>query len=186
VRRARGSALVHPAGVGPVTGVVAATVGVRAGGPEAALAGARPVLEALGEVRHVGGLGSGARLKLVANSMLGVVSLGAAELLAAGERAGLEREVVFSILTRFVPSLEGRRRGYVEGRHSPPMFAIRDLVKDLDLGLGLFHGAAAPVPVIALVRELVAEAALLEPEADISAVAARYAREQPVPAAAKR
>ena len=47
-----------------------------------------PVLAALGTVRHVGRLGSAARLKLVANSMLADVIVAAAELQVAGEGIG--------------------------------------------------------------------------------------------------
>lgn len=181
VLRARGSPLVDAPVLGTVTAVESGSLVVLVGGAEADVARTRPVLEALGEMHHAGALGSGARLKLVANSMLGLVSLGGAELLAAGERSGLDREAVFSILARYAPNLEGRRRGYVEGRHSPAMFAIRDMLKDLDLGLGLFHGAGAPVPLTALVRELVAETALTDASLDLSAVATRYANPLPAP-----
>jgi 3-hydroxyisobutyrate dehydrogenase-like beta-hydroxyacid dehydrogenase len=181
VLRAHGSALVDAPVLGTVTAVESGSLVVLAGGAEADVARARPVLEALGEMHHVGGLGNGARLKLVANSMLGLVSLGGAELLAAGERSGLDRETVFSILAMYAPGLEGRRRGYVEGRHSPAMFAIRDMLKDLDLGLCLFQQAGAPVPLTALVRELVAETARTDASLDLSAVATRYAQPLPSP-----
>ncbi len=184
--RARGSALLDTPVVGTVTAVESGSLLVLAGGSEADLARARPVLETLGEVRHAGPLGSGARLKLVANGMLGVIALAAGELSEAGERAGLDREVIFPILTRLAPGLQPRRRGYVEGRHSPALFALRDQLKDLDLGLGVFHQAGAPVPVLGLTRELVAEAALTHGDQDISAVAVRYARREPAAAAADR
>ena len=182
VLRAHGSALVDAPVLGTVTAVESGSLVVLVGGAEADVVRVRPVLEALGEMHHVGTLGSGARLKLVANSMLGLVSLGGAELLAAGERLGLDRETVFSILARYAPHLEGRRKGYVEGRHSPAMFEIRDMLKDLDLGLSLFQRAGAPVPLTALVRELVAETALTDASLDLSSVATRYAQPLRTPA----
>ncbi len=134
----------------------------------------RPVLELLGEVRQVGALGSGARLKLVANSMLGAVITAAAELQTAGEAAGLDPGDVFSVLARLAPSLEMRRSGLVDRRHEPTLFAVRDLRKDLDLALDTFHHAEARVPVTALVRELVDEAVADVAGLDISAVITRY------------
>jgi 3-hydroxyisobutyrate dehydrogenase-like beta-hydroxyacid dehydrogenase len=131
-------------------------------------------------VRHVGSLGSGARLKLVANSMLGTVTVAAAELQTAGEAAGLDAEEVFWVLARLAPSLEMRRAGYLDDQHEPTLFAVRDLRKDLDLALDLFHSLAARAPLTALVRELVGEAAADAADLDITAVIRRY---RPVTAA---
>src|SRR5205814_7441669 len=108
---------------------------------------ARPVLEHLGEVEYVGEHGSAQRLKLIANSMLGITTAAAAELLAAGTAAGLDRAQVLSILTRAVPGLAVRKRGFLRDQHTPTMFAVRDLVKDLDLGLRMYgeDGVATPL-----------------------------------------
>jgi 3-hydroxyisobutyrate dehydrogenase-like beta-hydroxyacid dehydrogenase len=149
---------------------------VIAGGERADVERVRPVLERLGELRHVGSFGSGARLKLVANSFLGALVLTAAELETAGADAGVDPSAVFDVLTRFVPSLAIRRAGFLEERHEPTLFALRDLRKDLDLALGVFHRVDAHVPITALVREWVDEAAAEDPHLDISAVALRYAR----------
>jgi 3-hydroxyisobutyrate dehydrogenase-like beta-hydroxyacid dehydrogenase len=131
-------------------------------------------LELLGEVRHVGALGSGARLKLVGNSMLGAVIMAAAELQTAGEAAGLDPDEVFWVLARLAPSLEMRRAGYIDHQHEPTLFAVRDLRKDLDLALDLFHHSATQAPLTALVRELVGEAAADLADLDITAVIERY------------
>ncbi len=145
-----------------------------AGGQRADFERVRPILERLGEARHVGPLGSGARLKLVANSLLGALVLIAAELEIAGESAGLDRATIFDVLTRYVPLLAVRRAGYLEDRHEPTMFALRDLLKDLDLALRVFHRVDAHVPITALVREWVDEAAADNPDLDVSAVVRRY------------
>jgi 3-hydroxyisobutyrate dehydrogenase-like beta-hydroxyacid dehydrogenase len=75
--------------------VRAGEAAILAGGADDDVATASPVLSALGTVRHVGPLGSAARLKLVANSMLADVILAAAELQVAGEVAGLDPDDVF-------------------------------------------------------------------------------------------
>jgi 3-hydroxyisobutyrate dehydrogenase-like beta-hydroxyacid dehydrogenase len=56
------------------------------------------------------------------------------------------------------------------------MFALRDLRKDLDLALSVFHRVDAHVPITALAREWVDEAAAADPDLDISAVIRRYAQ----------
>jgi 3-hydroxyisobutyrate dehydrogenase-like beta-hydroxyacid dehydrogenase len=169
-----GSTLVDAPVIGAPPAVLRGAELVIAGGDRADVERVRPVLERLGELWHVGPLGSGARLKLVANSMLGALVLLAAELETAGEHAGLDPETVFDVLARFVPSLAMRRAGYLEGRHEPAMFALRDLRKDLDLALNVFHRAGAYVPITARVRDWVAECAGEDPALDISAVIHRY------------
>jgi 3-hydroxyisobutyrate dehydrogenase-like beta-hydroxyacid dehydrogenase len=171
-----GSTLVDAPVIGAPPAVLRGEELVLAGGDGADVEGVRPVLERLGELRHVGPLGSGARLKLVANSMLGALVTIAAELETAGRGAGLDRETVFDVLARFVPSLAMRRAGYLEDRHEPTLFALRDLRKDLDLALHIFHQVDAHVPMTALVREWVDEAAAEDPDLDISAVIRRYGR----------
>ena len=171
---ATGSTLIDAPILGAPTVVLRGDAAILVGGAPADAERVRAVLELLGEVRHVGPLGSGARLKLVANSMLGAVMMAAAELQSAGEAASLDPEDVFSVLARLAPSLEMRRAGLVDRRHEPTLFAVRDLLKDLDLALDTFHRSQAQVPVTALVRELVDEAAAEVADLDITAVITRY------------
>jgi 3-hydroxyisobutyrate dehydrogenase-like beta-hydroxyacid dehydrogenase len=145
------------------------------GGDPAAIERSRRVLEALGEVRHVGPLGSGARLKLVANSMLAGISELAAELMAAGSASGLARDQVFWALTRLAPYLKARERGYMEGVHEPVLFRLRDMVKDLDLALEMFREADVEVPITQRERAIYAEAAEKAGELDLSAITERFA-----------
>jgi 3-hydroxyisobutyrate dehydrogenase/2-hydroxy-3-oxopropionate reductase len=132
------------------------------------------VLSTLGTVRHVGPLGSSARLKLVANSMLADIVLAAAELQVAGERAGLQPDDIFWVLERMAPLLSARRNGIVENRHEPTLFALRDLRKDLDLAIGLFEPSEIRTPMTAQARQLVAAAASRYADLDITAVERRY------------
>jgi 3-hydroxyisobutyrate dehydrogenase-like beta-hydroxyacid dehydrogenase len=137
---------------------------------------ARPVLEQLGEVHYVGDLGSAAALKLIANSYLGIVSTGAAELIAAGASHGLDPEKVLTVLARIWPGLKLREAGFVKHLHEPTMFAMRDLLKDLDLALAFYRSAApSAVPLTSLTREMVAGVATSAPDLDISAIVNAYA-----------
>jgi 3-hydroxyisobutyrate dehydrogenase-like beta-hydroxyacid dehydrogenase len=171
-----GSTLVDAPVIGAPPNVLKGAELMIAGGERADVDRVRPVLERLGELRHVGPFGSGARLKLIANSMLGALVLIAAELETAARATGLDPAVTFDLLTRFVPSLAIRRPGYLEDRHEPTMFALRDLRKDLDLALSAFHRVDAHVPITALVREWVDEAAVADADLDISVVIRRYAQ----------
>ena len=106
--------------------------------------------------------------------MLGGCSLLAAELLSLAARAGLDREKAFGTLSRVMPMLQVRRRSYLERVHEPPMFTLDGLVKDLTLALDLGRAAGAPLPIVALVRELCAEAALDHGHREMSVVIERY------------
>jgi 3-hydroxyisobutyrate dehydrogenase-like beta-hydroxyacid dehydrogenase len=173
ITAARGTLVDAPIlGAPPV--VRAGEAAILVGGADDDVAMASPVLSLLGSVRHVGPLGSAARLKLVANSMLADVILAAAELQVAGEGAGLDPADVFWVLKRLAPALEARRAGIVEDRHTPPQFALRDLRKDLDLALALFGDGDAPTPLTRSSRELVSAAATVTPDLDISAVTRPY------------
>ncbi len=144
------------------------------GGADDDVAAVNPLVSALGTVRQVGPLGSAARLKLVANSMLADVVLAAAELQVAGEEAGLDPDDVFFVLKRVAPSLEPRRAGIVEGRYAPPLFAVRDLRKDVGLALAMFRRSDALTPLTRSASTLVGAAAAATPDLDITSVGRRY------------
>jgi 3-hydroxyisobutyrate dehydrogenase-like beta-hydroxyacid dehydrogenase len=167
---AAGGTLVDAPILGAPPMVRAGKASILLGGTDEDVTAAGAVLGALGPVRHVGPLGSAARLKLVANSMLADVVLAAAELQVAGENAGLDPDDVFWVLTRLAPALEVRRGGFVDGIHTPTLFALRDLRKDLDLALGLFGRSTAATPITRTVRDLVSVAAEQTPDLDITAV----------------
>jgi 3-hydroxyisobutyrate dehydrogenase len=173
--RAKGSRLLEAPVLGSVPAVESGSLAVLVGGAPQDLARARPVLDRLGEVRHVGDLGSAARLKLVANSMLAITSAAAAELLAAGTAAGLDSDHVFWALARFVPALKMRESGFLREQYEPTLFAVRDLVKDLGLALDVYRRAGATVPLTLETRELFSEITPLSDNLDISAIVKRYA-----------
>jgi 3-hydroxyisobutyrate dehydrogenase len=172
--RAKGSRLLEAPVVGSVPAVESGTLAVLVGGAPQDLERARPVLARLGEVRYVGELGSAARLKLVANSMLAITSAAAAELLAAGTAAGLDRDQVFWALARFVPALRTRESGFLREQYEPTLFAVRDLIKDLELALDVYRRADAAVPLTLETRALFADITPGSNDLDISAIVKRY------------
>ena len=172
--RTRGLRLLEAPVLGSVPAVESGTLAVLVGGSRDDLEAARPVLERLGEIHHVGGFGSAARLKLVANTMLAITSAAAAELLAAGTAAGLDREQVFWALVRFAPALKVREAGFMRDQHTPTMFAVHDLVKDLGLALEVFERTNAAVPLTREARSLFDETASESSDLDISAIVNAY------------
>jgi 3-hydroxyisobutyrate dehydrogenase-like beta-hydroxyacid dehydrogenase len=163
--------------LGSIGAVESGTLVVLAGGNERDIERARPVLEALGEVRRVGDLGSAASLKLVANSMVAGVSALGAELQAAGTAAGLNAEDVFWAISRVAPALTARKAGFVEHRYEPVTFALRDALKDVRLALDLYLQAGAATPLTGAAKELYERAAESAGRLDISAIGTVYERQ---------
>jgi len=175
----KGATLVEAPVIGSIPAVNSGTLVILAGAALFEdLEAVRPVLQQLGDVHYVGDIASAATLKLIANSFLGIVSAGAAELMAAGTAQGVDREQVFAVLSRIAPGLKVREAGFVRNVHEPTMFAVRDILKDLDLGLSLYQrvpGVRSRVPLTALTRELFASVASEVPDLDISAIVKAYA-----------
>ena len=176
VERAGASFIEAPV-LGSVGAILGGTAVMLAAGPEAAVESARPLLQGFGEVRYIGPLGSGAALKLIANSMLPGVYTLTAELLAAGVMAGLPAEEVFFVLNRISPLLTQRKAGFVEHRYEPVTFAMRDALKDLNLATELFRRLGASTPMTDKTRNLYEQAARTTGDLEMSAIASLYEHE---------
>lgn len=125
-----------------------------AGGTEAAVARARPVLEALcRRVEHVGPAGSGARVKLAVNLPLALYWQTLGESLALLRGSGIPAATIVSLLADSSAGpavLKSRAAAVVaslEGDDQPATFDIAGLAKDLSLALaeGARTGAAQPL-----------------------------------------
>ncbi|MEV7774590.1 NAD(P)-dependent oxidoreductase [Kitasatospora sp. NPDC086791] len=153
-----------PDGVGLVDAPVLGSVGpaatgdlvVYAGGEDADLDRARPVLEHLGRVRRCGGPGSGAALKVVVIGAIVASVAVVGEVLAVAEELGLSQELAREALTA------GPLAGVVARAHSADSdFPVRLAAKDLALAGG--------GPVLSAAREvLLADPSIAE--RDLSAV----------------
>jgi 3-hydroxyisobutyrate dehydrogenase len=130
-------------------------------GPEDAYETAKPYLDLLGAgCTYVGG-GDAARLaKICHNLMLGVVTQSMAEITVLAEKAGLRRSAFLDFLNKSV-------MGSSFTRYKTPAFVNLDyqptftpvlLRKDFDLGLEAARQHGVPMPVAALVHEIVQSA----------------------------
>jgi len=94
----------------------------------------RPILEALGTVRHTGGPGAGAALKLVANLVLGAAIVTLGEALSLGESLELERDVLLDALAGSpIGPIVAAKRANVESGEFAPSFKLRNAAKDMRL-----------------------------------------------------
>jgi len=158
--------------LGSVPAVEAGKLVILAGGPPAVVEQVGDVLANLGEVRHIGDAAAASRLKLIANTELALVNVVAAELLKAGLGLGLDAETVWSVLTRLVPYLDSRRRGFLEHIYAPVTFTVSAMIKDLNLSLDAHEAIGAEVPMTRLGAELYGRAMEQHADDDMSAIAA--------------
>lgn len=94
----------------------------------------RPILETLGTVRHTGGPGSGAAMKLVANLALGAAIVTLGEALSLGESLGLKRGTLLDALADSpIGPIVAAKRANVESGQFAPTFKLRHAAKDLRL-----------------------------------------------------
>jgi HAD superfamily hydrolase (TIGR01450 family) len=131
---AAGTQLVDAPVLGSLGEAEAGTLTIFAGGPPHAVDAARPLLEQLGTVHHVGSLGCGAAAKLVANAALfGSIAL-VGEAVSLGRQIGLPDETTFDVLatTPLAAQAERRRSAITEGKY-PPRFTLSLARKDADL-----------------------------------------------------
>jgi 3-hydroxyisobutyrate dehydrogenase-like beta-hydroxyacid dehydrogenase len=117
-----------------------------------------PYLESLGEGVSYVGEGELARIvKVCHNVFLGVVTQSLAEITVLAQKAGVPRHAVLDFINKSV-------LGSTFTRYKTPAFVNLDfaptftptlLRKDLDLGLAAAHQLDVPMPVAAIVREIV-------------------------------
>ncbi|MGH8945097.1 MAG: NAD(P)-dependent oxidoreductase [Acidimicrobiia bacterium] len=133
-RLPEGTSLLDAPVLGSVRQAQQGVLKIFVGGDQAALERARPILELLGEVLHVGPLGAGAAAKLVANSTLFGVLAVLGEAIALGEALGLTRSALLEVL-RATPVAEQAERRWpsIIGSTYPRRFGLSLARKDSDL-----------------------------------------------------
>ncbi|MFS8097173.1 NAD(P)-dependent oxidoreductase [Lentzea alba] len=121
-------------------------LGIYVGAEDADLAEAAEVLGVLGKVKHVGGPGAGASVKLLVNLVLGSWFVMVAEALALADKLGVETDAALTALEgTAVGSLVPRVRAKLENPGSTQFslgLAEKDLRLVLDAG-GVAGGVAA-------------------------------------------
>jgi 3-hydroxyisobutyrate dehydrogenase-like beta-hydroxyacid dehydrogenase len=121
----------------------------------------RPVLETiLPRAVHVGRAGQATFVKLVANLLVGLHTLAAAEALALVRKAGLDPARVLDVLTASAGTsrMLEIRGPLIVRREFPPQMKLELFLKDLGLILDAGAERGAPLPLTGLAQRLFAAA----------------------------
>lgn len=148
---------------------------IMAGGEQADIDAAMPILNALGSVIPTGKVGSGHAMKALNNLVSSAGFLIGVEALIIGSRFGIDPETMVDVLnvsTGMNNSTQKKFKQYVLSRKFDSGFAMSLMVKDLTIALGIAHENNVNAPFADLCRNLWAGAnAVLGPQADHTAVA---------------
>ena len=121
---------------------------------------------------YAGPNGSGATMKLVVNTLLGIGMQAIAEAVALGEKAGLDRNRLLDVLSQtavVAPAHVGKLQRAMDGDYSP-QFPLRLMNKDFGLILKLAAAVRAQVPATEAAFEVNARQLDQGNEQDFSAV----------------
>jgi 3-hydroxyisobutyrate dehydrogenase len=121
---------------------------------------------------YLGPSGSGATMKLVVNTLLGIGMQAIAEAVALGEKAGLDRNRLLDVLSQtavVAPAHMGKLQRAMNGDYSP-QFPLRLMNKDFWLIVNLAAAVGAQMPATVAAFEVNAKQLDQENEQDFSAV----------------
>jgi 3-hydroxyisobutyrate dehydrogenase-like beta-hydroxyacid dehydrogenase len=121
---------------------------------------------------YLGPSGSGATMKLVVNTLLGIGMQAIAEAVALGEKAGLDRNRLLNVLSEtavVAPAHVGKLQRALKSDYSP-QFPIRLMNKDFGLILNLAAAVGARMPATGAAFEINARQTDEGAEQDFSAV----------------
>src|SRR3712207_3910796 len=165
----------------PVAGstsvAAAGELNIMVGGDEQTFEEFKPVLAAMGEkISHLGEVGSGARMKLINNLIMGANLAVLSEGLALGEAAGLavEKQLEVILAGSAASGAAQRRSGNLISGSYEPQFKLSHELKDLYYALELGRDLNDPLPITAVVSQIYNEGMREHSEDDMSAVADVY------------
>jgi 3-hydroxyisobutyrate dehydrogenase len=121
---------------------------------------------------YLGPSGSGATMKLVVNTLLGIGMQAIAEAVALGEKAGLDRKRLLDVLSQtavVAPAHVGKLERAMKNDYSP-QFPLRLMNKDFGLILNLAAAVGAQMPATRAAFEVNAAQSAEGQEQDFSAV----------------
>ena len=164
----------------PVSGstpvATAGELAIMVGGDEETFEEFEPVLAAMGEkISHMGEVGSGSRMKLINNLIMGANMAALSEGLALGEAAGIPVEKQLEVLADGAASGVARRKsGNLISRSYEPQFKLSHELKDLYYALELGRDLEDPLLITAVVSQIYNAGMREHAEDDLSAVAEVY------------
>jgi 3-hydroxyisobutyrate dehydrogenase-like beta-hydroxyacid dehydrogenase len=126
---------------------------VFASGPQADIKRLNPVFATLArDIRHVGPFGAGMKLKFVANLLVTIHNLAAAEALLMAQKSGLDLDMVFEAIRSGAGNsrmFEVRGPMMIAGQYTPATMKMDVYQKDLALIMEHSRKLGIPVPLMA-------------------------------------
>ncbi len=145
----------------PVSGSLpkaqAGTLTIMAGGDEAAVERARPLLEAMGAtILHAGAVGDGQAVKVLTNAVAAVTCAALGQALVAGARAGLDLDALIDAMgaSAAASAMVDLKARPMREHDYTPLFRLEHMLKDVRFALEEAHAAGAPFPLAADAAEL--------------------------------
>src|SRR6202171_3241580 len=143
------------------------------GGNKECFDAAKSILRVIAKMYfYLGPSGSGATMKLVVNTLLGIGMQAIAEAVALGEKAGLDRNRLLNVLSEtavVAPAHVGKLERAMKSDYSP-QFPLRLMNKDFGLILNLAAAVGVRMPATGAAFEVNARQSDLGQEQDFSAV----------------
>src|SRR5829696_20636 len=165
----------------PVSGstpvAAAGELAIMVGGDEETFEEFELVLAAMGEkISLMGEVGSGSRMKLINNLILGANMAALSEGLALGEAAGIpvEKQLEVILAGGAASGVAQRRSGNLISGSYEPQFKLSHELKDLYYALELGRDLEDPLPITAVISQIYNEGMRQHAEDDMSAVAEIY------------
>jgi len=127
-------------------------------GDEKAYQACLPVLAGMSRAqRYLGAFGNGSRMKFIANHLVNIHNVAAAEAFVLAGKAGLDLQLVYDVMADSAGSsrmLQIRGPMMVEGRYEPPTARVDLHIKDLDIITDFAAGLGCPTPVFTAASQL--------------------------------
>jgi 3-hydroxyisobutyrate dehydrogenase-like beta-hydroxyacid dehydrogenase len=153
------------------------------GGDQGCFAAAESIFKVIArKYFYLGPSGSGATMKLVVNSLLGIGMQAIAEAVALGEKAGLDRTRLLGVLAEtavVAPAHVGKLAKALKNDYSP-QFPLRLMNKDFGLILNLAAAVGAQMPATRVAFEVNAAQSAQGQEQDFSAVILEMEQQAPL------
>lgn len=133
------------------------TLTIMAGGTEADVGRARPLLEIMGElVVHAGPVGHGQQVKVINNAVAAANAHTLAQALVAGQATGTDLDALVAVMAAGSggSAMLDLKSGPMRGHDYTTLFKLEHMLKDVDLCLGASDASGAPFPAATAARDV--------------------------------
>jgi 2-hydroxy-3-oxopropionate reductase len=158
----RGARMLDAPISGGEPGAIAGELSIMVGGDEQDFERAKPLFEAMGTPVHVGDAGSGQIVKACNQIIVGIVLEGVSEALVLGSKAGVDPAKIIEAVSGGLAGtkvMDQKRDKFLEHDFDPG-FRVELHHKDLGIALATAREVGVPLPVTALVDQMLQELAV--------------------------